>query len=356
MFDRNKMSITPDGEIIYRRVAPNSQIPLMDLAGIPAPPRPKKTTKRDEQDIIGIGKFYKMIPDEEAAVAFAEKRIWGDTPWCPRCGDDNVYRVKNGRPMSHRCRDCKRHFSVRTGTIMAETNLPIHTWLLAIHLMHSARKGISSIQLAKELDVTQKTAWFLEHRIREAMAEGNALADGEIIQVDEAYIGGKERWKHAKKKLHERWPEGKIAVIGFKEDGIGGKVRAYPIGWPSAEDVEIAVLDSINFGSTVYTDGHAGYRRLEGFGFEHGVVEHTSGQYVNGMATTNGIESFWALLKRGYVGTFHYMSWKHLHRYVDEFAARHNNGPGNGPEAIGAVLEQSVGKRLTRKRLIGQAD
>ena len=339
-------SITADGEIIMGdEPRPEQRV------GVPPP---RRQTKKEQQDIIGIEKFYKEIPNEEAAIAFVEERVWGGIPWCPRCGNENVYRVENGRPMSHRCRDCRRYFSVRTGTVMAETNLPVRKWLLAIHLIHSSRKGISSIQLSKMLDVTQPTAWFLGHRIREAMTEGSVLM-GEVVQIDETYIGGKERWKHADRKLHERWPEGRITVFGIKEDGIGGKVMAFPIRHPNTEMLEDAVMLNVNPGSTVYTDSHPAYRYLSTYGYNHEKVNHHIGQYVNGMATTNGIESFWALLKRGYVGVFHYMSWKHLHRYVNEFAARHNAGQGNGFRTIGEVLTRAVGRRLTYKRLIGKA-
>ncbi len=336
-------SITADGEIIIGDEPRPEQ-----RAGIPPP---RRQTKKEQQDIIGIEKFYKEIPDEEAAIAFVEERIWGDTPWCPRCGqDDTVYRVKSGKPQSHRCRGCRQYFSVRTGTVMENTNLPVRKWLLAIHLMHTSRKGISSVQLSKALDVTQTTAWFLGHRIREAMKEGNVIM-GEVVQVDEAYIGGKERWKHSDKKLHERWREGRALVFGLKEDGIGGKVKAFPIWYDGNEALQDEVMLNVNPGSTVYTDSHPAYRNLSRYGYNHATVNHHIHQYVNGMATTNGIESFWALLKRGYVGVFHYMSWKHLHRYVDEFAARHNAGQGNGFRTIGEVLRRGVGRRLTYARL-----
>ena len=318
-------------------------------------PDAKKQTKREQRDEIGIAKFFREIPDEAAAIAFVEECIWGDAPYCPRCGGENVYRVKSGKPMSHRCRDCSRYFSVRIGTVMQDTNLPVHTWLLAIYSMLTNRHGISSVQLAKELETRQATAWFLEHRIRKAMEDGDDPLMRGVLQVDETYIGGKERWKHAKKKLHERWSEGKITVFGMKEDGPGGKVKAFPMKYSENVDLQDAVLQNAHFGSTVYSDSHAAYRRLSDFGYKHETVNHRIGQYVGDSgATTNGIESFWALLKGTIRGTFHWVSPKHLVRYINECCYRLNAGPGNGFRSIGNLLRQMLGKRLTYTQLTGR--
>ena len=339
-------SITADNEIIL-----DGEARPVDKAGIPAPSR---QTKKEQQDIIGFFQFEKRIPNEEAAIAFVEERLWGGEPYCPHCyRADTVYRVASGQPMSHRCRACKKYFSVRIGTVMEETNLPLRKWLLAIHLIHACRQGMSSIEMSKHLDVTQSTAWHLNHRIREAMAEGNVLMEG-VVQVDETYIGGKERWKHADKKLHKDWPEGRISVIGIKEDGPGGKVVAFPVHHLNTEAMENAILDYVKVGSTVYTDSHPGYRKISAYGYNHGTVNHHISQYVNGEVTTNGIESFWAVVKGAYVGVFHGVSRKHLHRYLNEFAARINAGAGNGFRTIGNVLRRMVGRRLTYKKLIGK--
>ena len=309
-------------------------------------------TKKEQQDIISLRRFEKQIPDEAAAITFAEEAIWQGDPRSVRSGNGNVYRVKNGRPMSHRCRDCKRHFSVRIGTVMAETNLPVRTWLLAIHLTLTARKGVSALQMHRHLGVTYPTAWFLDHRIREAMKQNKTPVMTGIIQIDETWIGGKAKNIHKSIKKQEGWTGmgNKFAVIGLRQDD--GTVIIFPVPDTYAETLQNAVLDNVKPGSTIWSDEAPAYKPLLGYGYIHEWVTHGSGEYVRDMVTNNGVESFWALLKRGYIGTFHYVSWKHLHRYCDEFAYRHNAGKGNGFETIGGVLRCMVGKRVTYQQLI----
>ena len=327
---------------------------IVDVGTFVSPASTVKQTKKERQDIVSLKQFNEQIPDEAAAIAFTEKQIWGDTPFCGRCGADNVYKVKNGRPMSHRCRDCKMYFSVRTGTVMAETNLPISTWLLAIHLIHTSRKGTSALQLHKTLGVTYRTAWFLCHRIREAMQAGRGFFSGSVVEVDETYVGGKWKRMHADKRKQLGHPmANKMTVMGFK-DRKTGRVVAFPVDDGAGTALQDEVMTHVYPGTTVYTDGHGGYARLNSLGYDHDWVNHKVGEYVRGQVTTNGIESFWALLKRGYVGTFHFMSWKHLHRYVNEFAFRQSAGPGNGFKTIGEVLGGMRGRRLTYARLTGR--
>ncbi|MXZ90041.1 MAG: IS1595 family transposase [Chloroflexi bacterium] len=335
-------SIMADGTIVYEGEAR---------------PEARRRTKKEQQDIISLFQFWDRIPNEEAAIAFVEESIWGeDGPYCPRCGRDNVRRVPSGRPMSHHCRHCNRFFSVRIGTTMEGTNITLRKWLLAIHLMLTCRHGISSIQLSKQLGVSQLTAWTLEQRIREAM-KPDAIQLLGIVQADETFVGGKEGNKHADKKLHGHWTDGKIAVFGLREDRPGGRVIAFPIPDTNRDTLLDAVIDNVEESSLVITDGYPGYNGLSELGYGHEKVNHSIGQYVNDNgATTNGIESIWANLKRGYIGIHHYMSRKHLFRYVNELTYRQNAGPGNGFRTMAAVLRRMVGRRLTYEELIAPPD
>ena len=336
-----KFTITPDGEIIVEEVSGISTA-AAEAIGKKVAER-IAPTKKEQKDIISLKQFEQTIPDEASAIAFMEEKVWGGTPFGPHCGSENCYRPKSGKPQSHRCRGCKKYFSVKVGTPMEKSLLPIRTWLLAIHFMHTARKGVSALQMHKMLGVSYPTAWFLFHRIREGMKAGDIMMTG-IVEVDEAYIGGKFKFMHASKK-----PEGpydnKVPVMGFRDSN--GNVIIFPVDHVDTKTLELAVLKNVEPDSTIYSDSHAGYAHLSDFGYDHHWVNHTVGEFVRGMVTTNGIESFWALLKRGYVGTFHYMSPKHLHRYCNEFSFRHNSGPGNGFETIGATVHRMPGNRLT---------
>jgi len=300
---------------------------------------------------LSIHEFYQRFPDENAARDYIAQQRWGNKPCCPRCGSEKVWKISGG--MHYKCGDCpkgKERFSVRTGTIMEHSRIPLQKWLLAINLMISARKGFSSIQFAKHLGVTQKTAWHMEHRIRKACESNEELPLKGDIEIDETYIGGKESNKHASKKLNQgRGAVGKAAVVGLQQRQ--GKVVAMHVEKANRATIYPIIEKHVGKGSSVFTDDHKIYDSLHG-AFDHESVKHSAGEYVKGKASTNSIESFWALIKRGYYGTHHWWSYKHLHRYVAEYVYRHNTRHLSGIHAIGALISNSEGKSLSYTELI----
>jgi len=306
---------------------------------------------QDKPDTLSTFEFFQKFPNEETARKFFEARRWGDEPVCGHCGSVSVTECKNHKPMPYRCRNCRSHFSVRTGTVLAESRLPLQKWLLAIYMLTSARKGIPSTQMARELGVTQKTAWFLAQRIRETWMQGRDSGDmGNHTQVDETYVGGKAANKHKGEKTDKkRGTVGKVAVMGMRDEH--GHVRAKPVGNTKRATVHSFVAENAPFGGTVVTDQFAAYLGLHHLGYHHIRINHAAGQFIKDMAHTNGIESFWSLLKRGYIGIYHYMSAKHLHRYVNEYSFRHNTAKSGTTVFINMTIDRMVNKRLTYKGL-----
>ena len=300
---------------------------------------------------IGMLKLFEMFPDEKAAIQWLEEQRWpGGERFCPDCGSLDYAHTAHHRSMPYRCRDCRNYFSVAKGTVMERTHIPLRKWVIALYLMTTNLKGVSSMKIHRELDLPQNTAWFLMQRIREGFLQNVGKPLPGPKEVDEAFFGGKESNKHARKRLNAgRGAVGKTAVVGAKNRDAN-HISAEVIPDTKQETLHEFVKRNVEKGGTLYSDDARAYENLDWVG-RHESVRHSVGEYVRGQAHVNGMESFWAMMKRGFHGVYHRMSPKHLQRYVNEFAGRHNIRDKDTIEQMCLLARGMIGKRLMYKDL-----
>lgn len=315
----------------------------------------KRAPGKSHRKGISLKAIMRRFPtDAKAEEWFIRERWPKGAVCCPYCGSLNVQTGCKHPTVPFRCREkvCGRpRFSVRTGTVMECSKVGYRDWIIAMFLTMTSLKGVSSMKLHRDLEVTQKTAWFLSMRIRFALSQGGTMFAGPV-EVDESYFGGKRRnMSNAKRKELDgtgRGAVGKTAVVGAK-DRATNQVSAKVVTDTTADTLQEFVKDNADPSATVYTDDASAYDSLP---FDHDTVKHSLQEYVKGDVHTNGIESLWSLLKRAHKGTFHKLSPKHLDRYVQEFAGRHNVREEDTEDQIGSLRSGMEQRRLTYKGLI----
>jgi len=298
--------------------------------------------------------------DDEAARAHLEAQRWPHGPYCPHCGEaEDIAKLEGAAAAKglYNCRSCRTKFSVTVGTVFESSHIGLAKWLLAFRLMASSKKGISAKQLERSLGVTYKSAWFMAHRIREAMSEGPAPSplggEGKIVEADAAYVGGKECNKHASKRNSKNiGGKGKQIVHTLVERN--GRARSHHIANVTGKTLRPVIVKNVSRKFTLMTDTAGGYLHIGKEFARHEMVDHGRDEYVRGDAYSNTAESFFAILKRGVYGNFHSVSEAHLHRYLAEFDFRYNNRSALGVDdtaRTNEALKGSTGKRLTYRRI-----
>ena len=297
---------------------------------------------------ITLMELFRKFPDNETAEKWFESRIWKNGRVCPLCQGAET-RPSTHKTQPYRCPQCRRFFSVKKGTVMEASNISYQHWAIATYLFATNLKGVSSMKIHRDLGITQKSAWFLVHRLRESwktLAGVDSMTGP--VEIDEVYLGGLEKNRHAdKKQPHSQGGKNKTAVVGIK-DRATNKISAQPVPETTMLRLENFIESKATKESVKYTDENPSYNRLS----NHESVRHSVGEYVRGQAHVNGMESFWSMVRRGYDGVYHHISEDHLHRYINEFAGRHNVRSMDTIDMMGQVAENMIGQRLTYQSLI----
>ena len=306
------------------------------------------------QQFKTLPQLLDYFKDEQTCIDYLAQHRWDGKPICPFCGHEHIYITNRG----YKCasKTCHKKFSVTVKTIFENSKLPLRTWYAAIFLITCHKKGISSLQLGRDLGIDKKNAWFVLHRVRETFCDTEQKILTDVVSVDETFIGGKNKNRHADKKKENSQggaSEDKTIVMGAMQ--IGGIVVTQIVPNREAETLLPALDKIIKKGSILVTDELKGYFRAKDNYF-HIVVNHSEGEYANGAFSTNNVEGFWSLFKRGYYGTYHYMSAKHLARYCNEFGYRYNSRQSGDMDRFSNTITRTNGKRLTWKQLTEKVD
>ena len=315
----------------------------------------QQATGKHYREGLSLVEVIRRFPDDVAAEHwFTEIRLPGGNIHCPHCGSVNIQNGTKHKTMPYRCRDCRKWFSVKTGTVMLSSKLDYQVWAVASYLPTTGLKGQANIKLHRDLGITQKSAWHLAHRVRETwVKKGGETGRGGMagpVELDETYIDGKRKNMPAAKRrsLKGRGTVGKTPVAGMK-DRATNPVSARSVENTDKPTLQAMIGSAAAPGAMVYTDEAKAYEEMP---FEHEAVNHSLGEYVRGQAHTNGMENFWSMLKRGYHGTYHHMSPKHLDRFVSEFAGQHNDREADTIDQMAHMEQGMVEKRLRYKDLI----
>ena len=310
----------------------------------------QKAPGTHERKGLTLLQIANMFSNETKARKWIEELRWPDEPHCPHCGSFNVKVGVPHKSMTHRCRDCpnKPMFTVKVGSVMQNSKLSYRVWAIGIYLMTTNLKGVSSMKLHRELGIGQKAAWLMLHRLCDAYAFKTPIFTGPI-ESDETYTGGKKKNKHAhKKQKARRSPVGETAVAGVN-DRSTGQVVANVVATTDAETLQGFVKDHTVEGAQLYTDDANAYKGID---MSHEAAKHPAGEHVRYQAHTNGLQSFWATMRRGVDGIYHKMLPKNLQRYVDEFSGRHNGRPKDTIDQMSGFVAGMPGKRLRYVNMI----